>query len=143
MIHQPMAEQIKNHAIAIISLIIALTALGYSTWREEVTEKNRNIRVAAFEVLKNLGELQVIVNSTHYAPDNAMGNPMLGWGHIALINDLSQLLPPPIPETTQKLTDTWSQTWSSLKTDEDNTKLISAEIDSSREAILKVLRNLR
>lgn len=143
MIHQPIAEQIKNHAIAIISLIIAITALSYSTWREEATEKNRNIRLAAFEVLKNLGQLQVVVNNVHYAPDNSMSNPMLGWGHIALISDLSQLLPPPIPETTQKLTDTWGKSWSSLKTSDEDTKLVSEEIDSSREAILKVLGNLR
>lgn len=147
MIHQPIAEQIKNHAIAIISLIIAITALSYSTWREEVTEKNRNTRVAAFEVLKNLGQLQVVINAVHYAPDHAisnpMSNPMLGWGYIALISDLSELLPSPIPETTRKLTETWGESWSQIKTDEETTKRLSNEIDTSRDAILKVLKNLR
>ena len=45
-------DQLRNNAVAIISLIVAITALSYTAWREERTEKNRTLRVAAFEALK-------------------------------------------------------------------------------------------
>ena len=65
-------NQFKRHFIAIISLLIAIVALSYDTWRNEETEKNRNIRVAGFEVLKNLSELQFAVNNLTYEKDNHM-----------------------------------------------------------------------
>jgi hypothetical protein len=137
------SDQLKTHAVAIISLIIAIVALLYTTWREELTEKNRTLRLAAFEVLKHLGELQIVVNYAHYESENSMGNPVLGWGHIALISDLSELLPPPIPTTASKLTTTWSESWSTIKTSEENTLLISSEIDQARSEVLTLLRQLR
>lgn len=135
-------DQIKNHSIAIISLIIAIIALTYNTWREEETEKNRTTRLAAFEVLKNLGELQAVVNYAHYAPDSSMGNPIIGWGHIALIGDLSEILPEPIPQTVHKLIGTWGNQYQTLNTNEKSAEIISHEIDNSRISILNVLHQL-
>lgn len=51
--------QLKTNLVALISLVVALTALGYTPWRNERTEYNRNVRVAAFETLKQLGEAQI------------------------------------------------------------------------------------
>ena len=139
----PVFHQIKNHFIAIISLIIAITALTYNTWREEETEKNRTIRLAAFEVLKNLGELQAVVNYAHFETENKMGNSITGWGHIALISDLSTLLPPSIPQTVSNLTKTWGANYKSLGTSDKSVEEISQEIDNSRTSILDVLHQLR
>jgi len=136
-------NQIVNHIVAIISLAVAVTALGYTTWREEATEKNRNLREASFEVLKHLGELQIVINYGHYEPDNTMGNPILGWGHIAIIGDLGQILPPPIPEKTAKLTQVWTDNWQDIKTDEKAVDNISKEVDESRDAVLDEIRKLR
>lgn len=136
-------SQIKSNFIAIISLVVAVIALSYTTWREEVTEKNRTLRTASFEILKNLGELQLIVNYAHYQPDNTMGNPLLGWGHVALITDLSQILPPPIPEKADQLATTWGNNWEKIKTDEASAEKISHDIDESRTAVLAVIRKLR
>ncbi len=36
-----LTEQIKRNQLAIISLVVALIALGYNTWRNELTEENR------------------------------------------------------------------------------------------------------
>ena len=44
-------EQLRSNAVALISLTVALSSLGYNTWRNERTEHNRNIRAAAFEIL--------------------------------------------------------------------------------------------
>ncbi len=137
------STQILNHLVAIISLSVAIIALSYNTWRNEQTEKNRNIRAAAFEVLKDLGELQIVINYSHYQPDKDLGNPYLGWGYIALINDLGQLLPQPIPEKVKTLTDDWGINWSKIKRDEVATDKISDEVDKTRESVLEVLRKLK
>ena len=140
---QAISAQVHNNNIALISLIVTLSTLLYIVWREEATEQNRNIRQASFEVLKNLGELQVIVNYAHYEPTNSMGNPVLGWGRIALITDLSELLPPPIPEKVKLLKESWQSNWQSLKTDQKSTDLVSSNIDDSREAILDLLNKIK
>lgn len=138
-----MGEQFKSHFVALISLTIAIIALTYNTWREEITEKNRNLRLSAFEVLKNLGELQIVVNYGHYQSDNTMGNPIIGWGHIALVSDLGELLPPPIPEKIHTLTRVWGENWEKIRTDEVAVDLISDEIDASREVVLNELKSLK
>lgn len=140
---ETLSEQIKNHLVAITGLIVAIIALCYNTWRDEQTEKNRNIRQAAFEVLKQLGELQLVVNYAHFVPKDNMGNPVLGWGHLAIVTDLSELLPPPIPEAAQQLQETWKSNWSHLNTSEESTEAVSQEIDNSRNAVLAVIRNLK
>jgi hypothetical protein len=54
-------DQIRRNAVALISLIIAVSSLSYNTWRNEKTEDNRNQRHAAFEVLLKLNELQQVI----------------------------------------------------------------------------------
>ncbi len=136
-------NQIRNNLIAIISLFIAITALFYNTWRNEQTEKNRNTRAAAFEVLMELGELQNIINYSHYLHDKKLGNPFLGWGHIALISDLGQLLPNPAPDHVKALTKVWDENWEKIPSDEAATNNITNEIDHSRESVLTILRQLK
>lgn len=74
-----MLDQIKQNKLAIISLLVALTALGYNTWRNEQTEANRNIRQAGFEMLVHIGQLQRITYLAHYDKDSIEGNPRKGW----------------------------------------------------------------
>lgn len=136
-------NQIGQHIVAIISLIIAIVALTYTTWREEESEQNRNFRLAAFEVLKNLGNLQVIVNYGHYEPDNSMGNPILGWGYVALAGDLSKLLPSPVPEQVDKLIQVWTDEWKKIKTDQASVDRISQQIDQARTAVTDQLYHLK
>jgi hypothetical protein len=136
-------QQFKENFVAIISLIVAIIALTITTWREEWTERNRNTRMAAFEVLKNLGELQIVVNASYYQNADMKGDPFQGWGYIALIGDMSSLLPPPVPETVDKLTKAWNGNWDEIKSNEKAVELISAEINASRAAVLKVIHDLR
>lgn len=135
-------EQFKSHIVAIISLGIAFTALTYSIWRDELSERNRNTRMASFEALKHLGELQIIVNYAYYQPDNQLGNPFFGWGHITLIGDMAALLPSEASEPVKKLSETWAENWQMLKTEERAVDQITQRIDQSRSAILELVRNL-
>ena len=139
---QNVGQQVRSNAVALISLVVALTALGYNTWRNERTEHNRNIRVAAFEVLTQLGELQVIVNSAFYAKNGNRMDPMTGWGRVAMITDLSQLLPAPAPRRAEELHRVWQANWESITDSEDSVERVTNEIDQSRKAIREVLSQL-
>ncbi len=141
--NKSLKQQFDQHFVAILSLFIAVVALTYTTWREEVTEHNRNTRVAAFEVLKNLGQLQIIVNQTIYQNKKTDSTAFLGWGHIAIIGDMGSLLPSPIPEKTSKLVTVWSNTWQKLSNDEAAQDSLTYEIDSCRKAILEIIESLR
>ena len=135
-------DQIKNHYVAIISLIIAVIALLYTSWREENTEKNRTYRLAGYEVLKNLGELQIVVHTSYYAKES-MGDPFIGWGYVAIISDFSQLLPEPVPKEVKKLVQVWGENWSHLKTDEHAVQTVTKEIDAARQTVLTEIKHLR
>ena len=54
-------EQLQGNAVALISLVIAISSLAYNTWRNEASEYNRNQRLISMEVLRNVGELQQVV----------------------------------------------------------------------------------
>lgn len=135
-------SQIKDNAIALASLLVAIVALAHTSWRYAHMEKNQNIRVAGFEVLLNLGQLQQVVNASYYDPKNSLANPMLGWGNIALIGDLSELIPDPAPQAANKLLDTWKANFSKIQKDEAAVEKVSSDIDKSREAVLQVLKQL-
>ena len=38
-------EQFRRNMVALISLVIAITSLGYNTWRNEASEANRTQRL--------------------------------------------------------------------------------------------------
>ena len=57
-----LVNQLKLNSVAIISLLTAISGFTYNTWQGHQNEVNQNMRIAAFEVLKNLGELQTVVN---------------------------------------------------------------------------------
>jgi len=136
-------HQFRNNFVAIVSLLVAVIALGYTTWREESTEKHRTIRQAGFEILKNLGQLQVVVNHSFYQKDSTLAMPFLGWGYTAFITDMSQLLSPSITQAADKLVTVWKGDWDKIKSDEEAVTRISNEIDRTRDAVLEEIRNLR
>ena len=136
-------RQIKANSVALISLFLALTSLGYITWRNETSEVNRNTRIAAFEVLKNLGELQMVVNYAFYEHDNQLGNPFAGWGRVLLIRDLSRLLPDPAPQAAERLAQVWQAESKSIQVDENSVDRITAEIDADRQTLLVILARLK
>jgi len=137
-------EQLRNNSVALVSLLIALTSLGYNTWRNEHTEHNRNIRAAAFEILTKLAEFERVVFLAHYDRDMINGNPRLGWTYIIVINDLAQVIPGTIQPRAAALRDTWRGSWEDLGKDGDAAiDRIEGEITSVREATLGTLRSLR
>ncbi len=132
-----------NNVISVFSLLTIFSAFVFTAWRSEISEKNQNLRVAGIEILKNLGQLQVVVNYAYFQSDNMLGNPFLGWGYIALASDLSQLMPEPVPKTIQKLVAVWGEEANNLKTSEEAANRVSMQVDASRKEVLKSIRSLQ
>ena len=136
-------QQVRRNSVALISLVVALSSLGYNTWRNELTEANRNQRQSAFEILLKLGELQQVVFHSHYDRDiTDKGNPRTGWAYVLTVNDLSHVLMPPMPELAGRLQTIWGEHWSNLGTEQDSADAILAEIDTVREETLQQLHRL-
>jgi hypothetical protein len=137
-------QQLRDNAVALISLVVALGSLAYNTWRNERTEHNRNVRTAAFELLTKLAELERVVFLAQYDRDVAGGNPRTGWTYVLVIRDLSALVPAPVPVQAQELQRIWSGNWEGLgKDDETAVDHIDAAIVKLRDTTLGTLRSLR
>jgi len=117
--------------------------VSYNTWRNEKTEDNRNQRVAAFEVLLKLSELQQVVFHSHYDKDKTdKGNPRTGWAYVLNVRDLSRVMQPPLPEAADKLLAIWSENWEGLGEKQKNVDLIMDGIDNVRSDTLILLESL-
>lgn len=137
-----LVEQIRTNLVAIISLVVAVSSLSYNTWRNELTEENRNVRHAGFEVLLKLGELQQIVFFSHYDMDTVRGSPRAGWAYVLVISDLSQAMPAVVVERAMTLHEVWESEWSGLGTKDSSAEQISVAIDAVRMSVLDELRML-
>lgn len=136
-------EQLRSNLVALISLAVALTALGYSTWRNERTELNRNLRVAGFELLTEIGSLQQVVFYAHFQPGDTRGDPRMGWADVLTIVDLAELMPPDVSRDAEALSRAWQADWSGLGQDPAAHQRIDAAIDAIRQTTLGELRKLR
>jgi hypothetical protein len=136
------ARQLKLNAVALISLFVAITALGYTTYRNERTEYNRNIRVAAFETLKNLGELQILVEYAHFRKNVERGDPVQGNGRLLYLRDLARLLPQPGPRDAERLWIAWRDNSDRLVESEEAMIKITDEIQRLRLSVLELLEHL-
>jgi hypothetical protein len=151
-------EQIRSNAVALISLVIAVSSLGYNTWRNETTESQRNIRHASFRVLETLGSLQEVVDFRYYyLPFETSGTSegqlrIQGYGDVALIRDLMNLMPDPAPLAGRELHQLWNQHVNQLQQLNDDGRHtetasraedeLTRAIEGTRMAIVAVLRSL-
>jgi hypothetical protein len=135
-------QQFKINSLAIISLFVAFSALGYNTWRNEQTEENRNIRAAGFEMLLHIGLLQRISYLAHYDKDMEQGNPRSGWVEVLVLRDLSMLMPTELQQQTQHLFDSWKENWQGLGEDESAVAAIDNAINDLRKEVLESIKKL-
>lgn len=134
--HQWFVNQIKLNSVAIVSLLTAILGLSYNAWQGHKNEINQNMRVASFEVLTNLGELQTVVNYVHYSDDKSRGQPIEGWKHVMMVRDLSRLLNPEACKQGKLLFMEWQQNWDKLEIDGQVEIHLSAQISKTRQAVL-------
>ena len=136
-------EQLRRNAVALISLVVAITSLSYNTWRNEASEHNRNQRLVSIEVLRNLGELQQVVFHLHYDQDlDLLINPRTGWAIVLTVNDLAMVLDAPLPETAENLRAVWDDNWNKLGKDDTSVDAVIEALEATREEVHALLRNL-
>lgn len=137
------AEQFRRNFVALISLFIAVSSLSYTSWRHEQTEENHNHRMAAFETLLKLGELQQLVFHRHYDKAEDKGNPRTGWSYVLTIRDLTTLMPEPVPQSADQLVETWRDHWEGLGKSQQSADTITEAIDATRNQTLTLLKSLK
>ena len=136
-------EQVRRNAVALISLAIAITSLGYNTWRNEASEYNRTQRAVALEVLMKLGELQQLTWHHHYDRDfDDKGNLRTGWTLVLVIRDISQILDEPLPGTATALYAAWDESADELASSEAAKDRVIAAIEGLRTDALELLYEL-
>jgi hypothetical protein len=128
-------EQLRRNAVALTSLVVAVTSLGYVAWRNELTERNRNVRAAGFEILMQLGELQVLADQAHYAGDRERGDPIVGWGRVLMARDLADFMGPEVKRSTEALHARWTEDWDALGEEPGAGERITAAIEATRGAV--------
>ncbi len=151
-------EQIRANSVALITLSVAFIALLYSTWRNETTESQRNIRQASFRVLESLGELQEVADYRYYYFPFGTGHSgegelrLRGYGSVTMVRDLMNLMPPPAPTASDNLFRLWNENVNALAelngegqhTQKASTaeKELASAIKQAREAVIEVLTGL-
>lgn len=152
-------EQLRRNAVALISLVIAITSLVYNTWRNEHSEFNRNQRQASFQILAKLGELQELVFLNHFDCNTILrGNTRTGWVIVQTIQDLTLVLEDMTPQSTDRLRQVWEANWRRLEYPDNQacrarsqkrsdqgfeaSEAIKDSINSVREDVLRVLHDL-
>ena len=147
-----MGRQFRDNLVAITSLLVALSALGYNTWRNERTELNRNVRDAGIEMLQEIGSLQQIIFYAHFAEAgdeqhvdqrrDPRGDPRMGWVDVYTINDLAALMPPEVARDALNLLAVWEADSSGLIEDRAAFQRIDGALERLRQTTLAALRAL-
>jgi len=135
-------SQIRNNLLAVISLTVAVSSLSYNTYRNELTEENRNVRHASFELLKELNQLQLLIDYAHYDNSSEHGNPIQGWGHVMYIKDMSYLISKPIVFKSENLKKIWGSEWANVQKDESSNKNVTAAINKLRISTREYMQSL-
>lgn len=136
-------DQLQRNSVALISLAIAISSLGYNTWRNEASEYNRNQRLISIEVLRNVGRLQQVIFHNVWEMDaKDKGNPRTAWAYVLAIKDLSQLLDGAVPASGKELWAVWDKEWDELKPGNESYDRVTDALDAVREDTHALLRSL-
>ena len=135
-------QQVHKNLLAVISLVVAISALAYNTYRNELTEDNRNRRAAGFSMLQELSELQLLIDYAHYDKDTVKGNPIAGWGQLLYMKDMSYLVSSEVVVETEALTKVWGLEWQTVRDDEASNQRVTAAINALREQVRRTMESL-
>lgn len=136
-------DQIRRNLVALISLAIAITSLGYNTWRNEASEYNRNQRLVSIQVLVLLGEVHQFTLDRHYGK-NIDGEAVLrkAWARVLTIQDIAMVAEGDVPSAANTLYETWNADYNALGENVAAKDRIVEAISGVRAATHEVLRSL-
>ncbi|MCH9695444.1 MAG: hypothetical protein K0U72_13110 [Gammaproteobacteria bacterium] len=136
-------EQLRRNSVALISLAIAITSLGYNTWRNEASEHNRNQRLVTIELLLMLGDLQQITMDCHYGLSEEKDALLrAGWAKVLTIRDISQVASGGVPVMADSLYTVWNADREALGDDVNAKDRIITALENVRASTHEVLRGL-
>ena len=136
-------EQIQRNTVALISLVVAVTSLGYNTWRNEASEHNRNQRLVSIQLLLMLGDLQQLTLDRHYGKNvDADGILRAGWTKVLTIRDLSKIAAGAIPVSAERLFEVWSADYDELESNVEAKDRILVALEQVRRDTHEVLQSL-
>jgi len=136
-------EQLQRNTVAIISLAVAITGLGYNTWRNEASEHNRNQRLVSIELLLMLGDLQQLTLDCHYGKNvDAEGILRAGWTKVLTIRDISRIAAGDVPVSAEQLFEVWSLDYDELESNVDAKDRILVALEQVRSDTHAVLHSL-
>lgn len=135
---------LRQNVLAMISLGVALFGLGYNTWRNETTERHRNVRQSAFFLLSTLGELQQLADTRFYGLEHSESNRIAIWGRVTLARDISGLVSRESAARADVLFTTWAaQAEAFDHGDAQAEKAVAEAVRAARVQVLADLRALR
>lgn len=134
---------VRAQMLGVGSLVVALLAILLNGHRNDLSERNRNIRVAEFEILRNLAELQQMIDVTYFDRDNGKGTQSFTLSRILVIRDLAALSPEPVQQSAEKLMLAWRENGRKLDTSIDAVQKISDEIVNVRQEVVGSLKSLK
>jgi hypothetical protein len=121
-------SQLRDNAIAIISLVVALGSFSYTAWRMQRSEHNLTTRDAAFH--------------GHYDHDKVGGNPRTGWVYVETIRDFGSAMPAPVPAKAEALMQSWQKHWEGIGTRDEDADAITDALDECRAAVVETVQSL-
>ena len=136
-------QQVQNNLLAVISVLIAILALSYNSWRNELSEDNRNVRAAGFEIMREAAKLQFYVDVTTFSESADDAEVIKGWVSINLMQSLAELISPAIKSKAQALKELWAKNWSSLSQDKAANAEVTEGINQLIAEVREHLRQLR
>ncbi len=136
-------QRMRAESLAVVGLFVALLALGYNTWRNELSEQNHTVRIAGVEMLLKVGELQSVIYLAAFDEKMQAGNPREGEAVVSTLRDLSMFMPDSVQEEASDLVFAWRENWGSLASED---QLAVAQVDSAlnmlRRSIVRELKLL-
>lgn len=142
-----MGRQLRDNLVAITSLVVALSALGYNTWRNERTERNRNVRTAGIELLQEIGSLQQIVFYVNFTEEDELEDPRgklrMGWVDVFSIGDLAAVMPPDVTSKADNLRRVWEADVRKLEPHDADEEALAGDGDAAFRRIDGAIEELR
>lgn len=136
-------EQIRRNMVALISLAVAVTGLGYNTWRNEASEHNRNQRLVSIELLLMLADVHQLTQDAHWGDSEDRATILRqGWSKVMTIKDLAQIAEGSVPSSATNLWKTWGADYKALGTDFAAEKRIADAVDAVRSDAHELLTSL-
>lgn len=136
-------EQIRRNAVALISLSVAVTGLAYNTWRNEVSEHNRNQRLVSIQILLMLGDFQqVVLDRRHDRMTDGENARREGWALARTLHDISLIVEGDVAESAEQLLEIWKRDSEDLRS-ADGSKAATGKAEAAQNAIQQAIDTVR